>query len=205
MLDVKFADATSKEMIMEFWAKTTSFKLKEAKVMALEAKERAEVAKTKAWVVKVEVTSVGTQVVMEYKKSKDFEDEVSEAAYDAYQQGFVKCKKMVTEAFLGLDLASIVDVEPEQQEEGRKEEAKTKVIEEVTETRAVVEVEFETTKGAKAEVKTAKEARIGDAMESTREVANTRNKEASIQEIVAKAMAGIEAMINVVIEAIKAG
>lgn len=50
----------------------------------------------------MKATSTGTQVVEEYKKSKDFKDEVIEAAYDAFKLDFVECKKKVIKAFLEL-------------------------------------------------------------------------------------------------------
>lgn len=42
-----------------------------------------------------------------YKKSKDFEYRVAESSLDAFDMGFVQCKK-VTETFLGLTLDYII-------------------------------------------------------------------------------------------------
>lgn len=52
------------------------------------------------------------RVTEEYKKLVDFKDEVSEAACDAFQKGFVECKRKVANAFPKLDLRSIVSIEP---------------------------------------------------------------------------------------------
>ena len=50
------------------------------------------------------MTSASTQVVEEYKKFMDFEDEVVKGTYNAFQLRFVDCKKKFTKAFLELDL-----------------------------------------------------------------------------------------------------
>lgn len=63
------------------------------------------------------------RAIKEYKKLVNFEDEVNEATYDAFQKGFAKCKRKVTEALSKLDLDSIVVVEPEPQEEGGEAKA----------------------------------------------------------------------------------
>lgn len=130
LLEVRFVDTTFKGMIMESRAQTITFKLKEAEVMAWEAEEKAEAVEAEE---KAEAASVGVQAVKEYKKSMAFEDEVGEAAFDAYQKGFVEGKRMVMEDFRELNLISIMAIELEQQEEVEDEEVETKVIEEVTE------------------------------------------------------------------------
>lgn len=118
-------------MVLESRVNTISFKLKEAEVIAQEAKERAEAVEAKAQAAEVEVTLANTRAIEEYKKSKDFKDEVTEATYDAFQLVFVECKK-VTKAFLEFDLGSIIAIEAEQQEEGEAEEVEAGEVEEST-------------------------------------------------------------------------
>lgn len=116
------------------------FKQKEAEVVARNVEEKAEAAKAKAWAVEVEATSASSWVVAYYKRSKDFKDEVSKAAWDAFQQGFTEAKKKVAKAFLSIDLANIMAMEPKQQEEGEEKEvmvgeAKDALVKKVKETK----------------------------------------------------------------------
>lgn len=46
------------------------------------------------------MTFAGSQAVEEYKKYKNFEDDVTEGAYGAFELGFMECKKKVAESFL---------------------------------------------------------------------------------------------------------
>lgn len=126
----------------------------------------------------VQVASASTQVVEEYKKSKDFEDQVAEGAYDAFQLEFMECKKQVVEAFLELDLGGIIAIEPDQEEEVEKEEGEARDTEKV-------------------------EAR--NAEQVTKEVADVRLEEAIIQETITKVMAESETVIDAVVEAFEVG
>lgn len=65
LLEIRFADATHKEMVLESRADIAIFKQKEAKVMAWEAKKRTEIVKAKAWAVEVKAASVGAQAIKE--------------------------------------------------------------------------------------------------------------------------------------------
>lgn len=47
-----------------------------------------------------------------YEKSKDFENEVIEGAYNAFQLKFAEYKKKVNEAFLEHNLDGTVAIEP---------------------------------------------------------------------------------------------
>lgn len=80
-------------------------------------KERVKATETKARAIEVEVASVGTQAIENYKKLVKFWDEVGEATYDAFQKGFVECKDKVIKDFPDLDLRSIIAEEPDQQKE----------------------------------------------------------------------------------------
>lgn len=106
---------------MESIVDTADFKLKEAKVIAKETKERAHAIEAKAQAIEVQVTFAETWAVDEYKKSKDFKYEVIKGIYNAFQLGFVECKKKVSETFSKLDLDSIIAIELEQEEEGEDE------------------------------------------------------------------------------------
>lgn len=127
MLETRLVDTTTKGMVLESRVQYVGFRLKGAEVVAWEVKKRAKAIETTTRAAEAEVALVGTQVIEEYKKSTYLKDEVGKATYDSFQKGFAKCKKMVVEAFPGLDLTDIIVVEPKQQKEG-EEEDETRVI-----------------------------------------------------------------------------
>lgn len=85
---------------------------------------KVEVDEAKAHVIKEEVKSMRPKEIEDYKKSKDFEDEVVEGSLDAYKLGFVEYKKRITKAFLALDLSNITDAKPKEEEEAEAEEGR---------------------------------------------------------------------------------
>lgn len=137
---------------------------------------------------------MGTWAIKEYRKFKDFEDEVSEVAYDAFLKGFVEYKGKVTKAFPNLDLESIMAEEPEQQEE-EEEEVEVEAIEEAP----IIVIE------AKIEAMATKKTYVGKASRPAKDAAATKTKRATfVQEPIAKVIAKMKAIINAAIEAIKA-
>lgn len=178
--------------------------------MAWEAEERAEAPKAKAWVAEEKVASVGTQAFEGYKKSAKFRDEVGEATYDAFLKGFAKCKGKVYQAFLDLDLKSIMDEELEQQED-EEEEAKEVEVAPVVK---IKKVEIEKTREIKviedvsrADIRVTKKVDIGirEVAGPIKKVTTTRTEGvASVSEVVSKVMAEMKAIISVAIEAFKA-
>lgn len=86
---------------MEARLQSSEFRVVATEAKAQSAEERAATTRARA--------------VEEYKKSKNFEDEVAEGSYNVYQFGFIEYKKKVVEAFLGLNLDGIVNVEPEKE------------------------------------------------------------------------------------------
>lgn len=115
-LETKLANAILKARSMEFQVNMSNLKVKEAEVVAREAKERAQAIKAKAQAIEMQVTSAGARAVKEYKKSKNFEDDVIEGIYDTFQLRFVKYKKKVAMAFSEINLDGIIAIEPEQEE-----------------------------------------------------------------------------------------
>lgn len=80
-----------------------------------------------------------TQVIEEYKKSKNFLQEVAEGSAEAYQLKFANYKEKVTQIYPQLDLSKITaDGEFEGEEEANEEE--TANAEEVTTEAPVIEV-----------------------------------------------------------------
>lgn len=80
-------------MVLEFQVDTISFRLKEAKVVAQGVEERVKPVKAKTQAIEVEVTLTSTRAVEEYKKSKDFRDEVSKATYVLSSKGSLSARK----------------------------------------------------------------------------------------------------------------
>lgn len=115
-LETSLVDTNSNMMVMEAWLQTSDFEVVEGEVIAQEAKDRAQATEAKARPIKAQATSVVARAMEKYKKFKDFEDEITKDSYDTYQLGFMKCKKKVAEAFLGLGIDGIINVEFEKEE-----------------------------------------------------------------------------------------
>lgn len=202
LLESRLGDATSQGMAMESQVKSVTVKLNATKVTVWEV-GRARAVEVKVRATEVEATALaGTQAIEEYKKSEDFKDEVSEAAYDAFLKGCAECKRKVTKAFPDLDPKSITIEEPEQQEEeveadaakealviGTEEADEAKVVEDAKEVGVVATKE--TGAGATQEASAREAARpIGEA------AAVEIERAASVRETISKAMAEMEAIIN---------
>lgn len=94
------ADAKSKVSIMETQLQAS--------------KSRTTTTNARAKAVKEHVSFVGARAIEEFQWSKAFEDEVAKGCLDAFYLRFAECKKKVAEAFLRLDLDSIINIEPEE-------------------------------------------------------------------------------------------
>lgn len=88
------ADADSRIIIIEGWIKKNKVKVKAARIAM-------------AWEVE------------EYKKSKDFEDEVAKGYLESLHLRFFECKK-VARTFLKLDLRAMVEFDDESEEEANR-------------------------------------------------------------------------------------
>lgn len=98
-LENNWANEKTKVIVLKGHLQASTLKVAEAETV----KDVAEVA----------TKSAGVQAIEELHKSKDFETELNEGCFDAFQLNFEDCK--VTEAFPDLDLSEIIHVEAEGQ------------------------------------------------------------------------------------------
>lgn len=102
----------------------------ELKAKLADADLRRHVVESRVRELKAEVKAIRVaidRVVEEYKKSKNFKEEVTEGCIDSLYLGFWECKKKVAQIYLGLDLKDVVESNDEREEGEEEAKIATKV------------------------------------------------------------------------------
>lgn len=90
----------------------------EIKVVDAESRRIVIVERLRTTDLQVKATQATTdQAIEEYKRSKDFKNEMVEGCLEALHLGFLECKKEGSQAFQELNLSAIVEFDDECEEE----------------------------------------------------------------------------------------
>nr|XP_029122966.1 uncharacterized protein LOC114914572 [Elaeis guineensis] len=99
-------------------AEETANVAKEAEKIIEKAEKTVVELQKKLMVIEIWAQEAASRVLIEFRESKEYEDELIDASADAFQLGFMKCEKQVHHLMPKLDLSSIQpDKEPDKSDD----------------------------------------------------------------------------------------